>query len=306
MHPIRNLPSEIRNAMRILFVINPTSGGTTKEAWESGIAEYFRESPHTYEWYEMKGEGDVGTLQYWMAHWGPDRVVAVGGDGTLKFLAENLLHTGTPIAFLPAGSANGMAKELNLPVTIPEGLKIVVEGAPKKMDVIRINGEHISIHLSDLGMNAQLVKYFEQSDRRGMWGYAREVLKVLRKKEKISMKLEIDGKTLEREAWMVVIANSRLYGTGVAINPDGSVHDGVFEIVLLKQLSPWEILKMVLRNRRFNKKKVEVLVAKKAKVVAESPVYFQVDGEYICECTELECAIEAGAVEMIIPDAQNA
>ncbi len=286
--------------MKILFVINPTSGGTTKEAWESGIAEYFRESPHSYEWYEMKGAGDVGTLQYWMAHWAPDRVVAVGGDGTLKFLAENLLHTGTPIAFLPAGSANGMAKELNIPKTIPEGLKLAVDGTPRKMDVVRINGEHISIHLADLGMNAQLVKYFEQSDGRGMWGYAREVLKVLRKKQRISMTLEIDGKRLEREAWMVVIANSRLYGTGIAINPDGSVHDGAFEIVLLKQLSFWEILKMTLRNRRFNKKKVEILTAKKARVVTKSPVYFQVDGEYICECAELECTIEPGAVDMVM------
>ncbi len=287
------------NSMKLLFVINPTSGGTTKEAWVSGIAQYFRESPHSYEWYEMTGEGDDGSLRYWIEHVAPDRVVAVGGDGTLKFLAENLLHTGMPVAFLPAGSANGMAKELNLPTGIPQALKIAVEGVPKKMDVVRINDEHISIHLSDLGMNAQLVKYFEQSDRRGMWGYAREVFKVLRRKEKIVLSIDVDGRTLEREAWMVVIANSRLYGTGVAINPDGSVHDGHFEIVLLKQLSFFEMLKMVLRNRRFNRRKVEVIACERATLKAQSPAYFQIDGEYICECAELRCVIDKGAVEIV-------
>jgi diacylglycerol kinase (ATP) len=134
-----------------------------------------------------------------------------------------------------------------------------------------------------------------------MWGYIREVFKVLRRKQRIVLSLEIDGKKMEREAWMVVIANARLYGTGMAINPDGSMHDGYFEVVLLKQLSLFEIIKMILKNRRFNRKKVEVFSCKHAKVKTESEVYFQVDGEYICECKELDCVIEPGAVEMVIP-----
>jgi diacylglycerol kinase (ATP) len=288
--------------MKLLFVINPTSGGTTKEAWVEGIAEYFKEGPHSYEWYEMTGEGDAGSMRYWIEHWQPDRVVAVGGDGTLKFVAQHLMHTGMPVAFLPAGSANGMAKELGLPTAIPEALRIAVEGKPIAMDVVCINGEHISLHLSDLGMNAQLVKYFEQSDRRGMWGYVREVLKVLQRKERIKLLLEIDGNQVEREVWMVVIANARLYGTGLAINPDGSLHDGRFEVVLLKQLSFFEIVKMALKNRRFNRKKVEIFSCEHARVKAESNVYFQVDGEYICECKELDCAVERGAVEMVVPE----
>lgn len=290
--------------MKFLFVINPTSGGTTKEAWVSGIADYFKEGSHSYEWYEMKGTDDESSLKYWIDTYKPDRVVAVGGDGTLKFLAENLLHSGMPIAFLPAGSANGMAKELDLPADIPLALQVAVEGTVRKMDVVCING-HISLHLSDMGLNAQLVKYFEQSDSRGMWGYAREVFKVLRRKEKIALTLEINGQQEKREAWMVVVANSRLYGTGVAINPDGSVFDGKFEIVLLKQLSLWEILKMMLRNRRFNRKKVEIFTAEKAKIVAATPAYFQVDGEYICECAEMDCTIEKGAVDIVIASSHS-
>lgn len=286
--------------MKLLFVINPTSGGTTKEAWVSGIAEYFKESAHHHEWYEMQGTDDESSLKYWIDNYHPDRVVAVGGDGTLKFLAENLLYSGMPIAFLPAGSANGMAKELNLPADIPKALKVAVEGVVRKMDVVRINGSHISLHLSDMGLNAHLVKYFEQGGSRGMWGYAREVIKVLRRKERISLTLELDGEKIQREAWMVVIANSRVYGTGVAINPDGSVFDGRFEIVLLKRLSLWEILKMIIRNRRFNRKKVEIFSGERARITTSAPAYFQVDGEYICECNKLECMIEKGAIDMVV------
>ena len=155
------------------------------------------------------------------------------------------------------------------------------------------------------GRQAQLVKYFEQSDRRGMWGYARGVFKVLWRKEQIELQLTIDGKRMERKAWMVVMANSRLYGTGIAINPDGSVYDGRFEIVLLKRLSLFEIIKMMIRNRRFNRRKTEIISAEHVQIKTKSPVYFQVDGEYLGEVTSLEAHIEKGAVDMVVGDIQR-
>ena len=290
------------SSLKILFVINPVSGGGNKAVWMAAITEYFKESQHAYDWYEMTGVDDAGSLKHWVAHYKPDRVVAVGGDGTLKFLAEQLLYSGIPVAFLPAGSANGMALELGLPADPAAALKIAVEGAVKKMDVVCING-HISLHLSDIGINAQLVKYFEQGDRRGMWGYARGVIKVLRRKEQICFELIADGRQIERKAWMVVLANARLYGTGIAINPGGDVHDGRFEVVLLKRLSPLEILKMIIRNRRFNKRKTEILSVERVQIKTTAPVYFQVDGEYLGEVTSLEAHIEKGAVEMVMGEA---
>jgi diacylglycerol kinase family enzyme len=290
--------------LKILFVINPVSGGGDKSAWLDAITIYFRTSPHKYEWYEMSGDGDAVSLKHWLEDYGPDRVVAVGGDGTLKFLAEQLLYSGVPVAFLPAGSANGMASELCLPADPVAALKVAVEGVVKKMDVVCINN-HISLHLSDIGLNAQLVKHFEHSGRRGMWGYAREVIKVLRRKEQIELELVIDGKRMVRKALMVVMANARLYGTGIAINPGGSVYDGRFEIVLLKRLSLFEIIKMIIRNRRFNKRKTEIISAERVQLTTKSPAYFQVDGEYIGEVTSLEAHIEKGAVDMVVGDVEQ-
>ena len=292
------MPEAVK-ALKMLFIINPVSGGGDKSAWTDAITSYFRDSPHEYEWYEMSGQDDAASLKHWLSDYKPDRVIAVGGDGTLKFLAEQLLHSGMPVAFLPAGSANGMALELGLPADPAAAVKIAVEGRVKKMDVVCIN-KHISLHLSDIGLNAQLVKYFEQGDRRGMWGYARGAFRVLWRKEQITVELTVDGKKMQRKAWMVVIANARLYGTGIAINPDGSVHDGRFEVVLLKRLSVLEVIKMIVRNRRFNRHKTEVLSAEHVQLKTASPVYFQVDGEYIGKVTELEAHIEKGAVDMVM------
>jgi diacylglycerol kinase family enzyme len=87
----------------------------------------------------------------------PDRVIAVGGDGTVQMAAKQLLGTDIPLGILPAGSANGMARELELPNTSEEALQVIVEGITRSADVIRINNTDICLHLSDIGLNAKLV-----------------------------------------------------------------------------------------------------------------------------------------------------
>jgi diacylglycerol kinase family enzyme len=228
-------------------------------------------------------------------------MVAVGGDGTLKFLAENLMHTGMPIAFLPAGSANGMAKELCMPADIRALLDIAVNGFVKKMDAINING-HISIHLSDLGLNAQLVKYFEEKKMRGMLGYGMQVMRVMMGKQQMNIQVTSGGasKPVRRKAWMLVFANARMYGTGTEINPKGDLYDGRFEIVLFKRLWLWEMIRMMLKQRRFDRKKTEIVCVEKVKIELDQPAHFQVDGEYIGEEKTIEAFIEKGAVSIVV------
>src|SRR5215213_5917442 len=98
--------------LKILFAVNPSSGGKSRINWESTIREYFRDLPHTIEIFMLSGENDPESLKNWIEQFKPDRVVAVGGDGTVQMVAKQLLGSGTPLGILPAGSANGMAREL--------------------------------------------------------------------------------------------------------------------------------------------------------------------------------------------------
>ena len=214
-------------ALKLLFVINPISGGKEKHDWEKSIREYFREKPHSAEFYLLSGEDDKKSVQHYIDRIKPNIAVAVGGDGTVKMMADLLKETNISLGIMPAGSANGMAKELNIPVDVDAALDIIVNGESKKIDVIRINEEHISIHVSDIGLNAMLVKYFEQSEKRGMWGYGKAVFKMLWLKQKMKVTIVADSQTIKRYAYMVAIANACKYGTGANINPDGDVADGV-------------------------------------------------------------------------------
>ncbi len=72
-----------------------------------------------------------------------------------------------------------MAKELNIPVIPEEALQVIENGEIKRCDAIKINEKDICLHLSDIGINAQLIKYFDEGKLRGKLGYAKVILKTL-------------------------------------------------------------------------------------------------------------------------------
>lgn len=295
-----------QGAMKILFVINPKSGKKKKEDWEAQIREYFKTSEHTMEFYLLTGKNDTTSVAHHLETVKPDRVVAVGGDGTVKMVAELLQGSDIPLAIIPAGSANGMAKELQIPVSLPEALDIALTGKPHKIDAIRINGEEICIHLSDMGLNAMLVKYFEGSGRRGMWGYGRALVRVLWSKQKMYATISTDSGNIKRKAFMVVLANARKYGTGGNINPEGSIEDGRFEVVILRKLNLVEMLKALMTERAFDPQKIEVISTTKARIHTTRRHYFQVDGEYKGRVREVRADILPQALYIVLPEEDEA
>lgn len=287
--------------MKILFVINPVSGGKEKRDWEEQIRDYFRSSEHNMDFYLLTGRSDKASVKHHIKTVQPDRVVGVGGDGTIKMLAELLQHSKTPLGIIPAGSANGMARELEIPIDVNIALDISVNGTVKPIDVIRINGNEICIHLSDIGMNAMLVKYFEKSKKRGMMGYARAIFRVLWEKRKMYVTIRTDTGTVKRKAYMVVLANARKYGTGANINPDGDVCDGFFEIVVVRKLNLIEVFKGIFTDKSFHPRRIEVFRTRKARLSSLYRTYFQVDGEFRGKIRDLEAAIEPGCLQVMVP-----
>lgn len=266
--------------LKILFVLNPVSGGKKKFNWETAIRNYFKTLNHTIEIYLLKDKDDTGSIKYWIEKLQITRIIAVGGDGTVSLIARQLFGTNLIMGILPAGSANGMAKELGIPETPAQALDIIVNGKVKCCDIIKINDNDFSLHLSDFGMNAQLIKYFEDSRLRGMWGYARMVIKVLWRKKLLSAHIVTDDTNFSTNAYMVVIANASKYGTGALVNPEGNLCDGKFEVVIFRTFPVWELFKMLLSYKKFNPKKVEVFQTKNAAITLKRKTHFQVDGEY--------------------------
>ncbi|TDG37778.1 diacylglycerol kinase family lipid kinase [Pedobacter changchengzhani] len=286
--------------MKLFFIINPGSGGDAPD-YKTLIATYFKGKETAFDVYELPKDCDLTKIRAAIKGAKADRVIAVGGDGTVKLVATCLVNSDTPIGIIPAGSANGMAKELNIPEDVNLALGIAENGSAKKIHLIKIN-EEICIHLSDLGFNAYLVKRFDSLPERGMWGYAKATWQALWRSKKMAVALNINGKKVTSQAAMVAIANATMYGTGLKINPHGKLDDKLFEVVIVKDYSYLEILKIWFTKLPFNPKKIEVFQTSKLTIHSKSKVHFQIDGEYMGKINDLKAEIVVDAISIILPN----
>ncbi|MCW3114290.1 MAG: hypothetical protein JWR18_2686 [Segetibacter sp.] len=285
----------------ILFVVNPISGGKDKKDYQDAIEKYFAPLPHNIELFLLDDKNNAQNLERHIEKLKPQVVVAVGGDGTVTMVAKQIVGKDIILGILPAGSANGMARELNIPENIEEALKIIENGRVKEMDVLKINNL-LCLHLSDIGLNARLVKYFEDGNRRGKLGYAKVALRVLFRTQNIRVIIETKDSEITRDAFMVVLANASKYGTGAVINPTGDLYDGLFEVVIIRQLSIITLIKMWLRPKTLNPKKIEVVQAKAVRIQTHRKVHFQVDGEYIGKVHTISAKVLPAHLKILLPE----
>ena len=282
-------------------MVNPISGDLDKSDLITVVGEFSDTNHFHLEVYETKGKNDIKEIQKLYNQYLPQRIIVAGGDGTIKMVAEAMETYDVVIGILPAGSANGLSVDLNLPDTIEENLKIAFFNDYIEMDMICINGKK-SIHLSDIGINADLVKNYEESDLRGFWGYALQAYTTLvDSNEPFVATITANKETIVHPARMIVIANSQKYGTGVTINPYGVMNDGKFELIILKSLDLLLIGKIIAGNMPIDSDDIVIISTDKATIKTDYPVNFQIDGEYCGAQSLLEIHILHKQMKIAIP-----
>lgn len=297
--------------LKLLFIHNPKAGGKhhykniwwhNDIEWESAVKKHLNDHPCQYEFYTIQGNKDeIASITNLVEKIQPDKIIAIGGDGTAKLVAEVAMTAKIPMCIFPAGSANGMAREIGMPENFEACMNTLLNGIPQYIDIICINSSQLCMHLSDIGINAQLVKYFEDNNLRGKLGYAKEIFKVLWRKHLMKVEIKTGEHEIKRKAFMVVLANAGSYGTGVRINPLSNIHDGIFEVVILRRLSLIELFKMLFFNRPFNPKKTEIIQAQSIEITVKHRIHFQVDGEYMGKTDSVYAAIKPNALQLIFP-----
>lgn len=285
-----------------LFVINPIAGGNDKSDLTAMVKAYAKDSNVNLICYETTGKNDEEAIKKLVDEHSPKRILVAGGDGTIKMVAEATLNDDVIIGILPAGSANGLSVDLDLPDTIEENLEIVFKGTVEPVDMVTINGKN-SLHLSDIGVNAELIRNYENGSVRGKLGYALQALNTLTHlDEPFYATITANGKSVETEARMVVIANANKYGTGVTINPVGRINDGKFEIVVVKNLDLAVIGKILSGNITVNENEdIEIISADEALITTNVPVSFQIDGEFCGDVDKLEVKILHHQMKIAVP-----
>lgn len=288
--------------MLIFVVINPVSGDKNKNP----ITEYLKgldKSDYSFKQYLTTGKDDAKEIKQQIENADFERVLVVGGDGTIRMVAEILLNTRIVLGIIPMGSANGLATDLKIPEDWKKAFQIALSEKTETIDTILINNEHLCLHLADFGLNARLVKGYQENDRRGMMGYGLELLKSLNISESsFDVELEHEDEKIQVKAEMVVIANSRMYGTGAVINPFGKMNDGLFEVCIIHETSLQLLIEMLIDpDQPFPDELVKVYQTDQVELVLDKEQPFQVDGEYIGELKRLTAKMNRASLRVCVP-----
>lgn len=283
------------------MVVNPISGGLDKAYLIDQVSHYAKYLNLNLYCLETTGIDDLKNIQEYYTQYLPERVIIAGGDGTIKIVAEALEQQDVVFGILPVGSANGLATDLGLMKSQEENIAIAFQNHFVAIDFISINNR-MCIHLSDLGLNADLIKNYEKSAIRGKLGYALQVFKTLLHAGK-SFRVSIKNKDqlIETKAQMIVIANSQKYGTGVVINPIGIMGDGKFELIILKKINFSVFFKIVLGKIPVSSGEVTVVSTDKALININKPISFQIDGEFCGTETNLDISISTRKLKIATP-----
>ncbi len=289
---------------KILFVINPISGGNEKEDCKATVEKWWQQHQLNGQWMETTGEGDLERINTLIQEEKPETVVACGGDGTVNLVARALLGTPVNMGILPLGSANGLATELCIPGNVPKALDVLLEGQPLPLDGLLINGKHHAFHLADVGYNARLVQEFESGDQRGQLGYVRSFLRVARNRPLAKFKIQADQKIFSRRGVMATFANARRYGTGAIVNPDGRTDDGQFELCLFLPWPRWYLVWMSVLffiGQIDKSRYVKIIPCRTLQLEADRPMPLQVDGELVGEARSISVEVLKDKVQVLRP-----
>jgi len=289
---------------KMLFIINPISGGIDKEDFLTVLKDFMESQKQDFEIYMTRGKDDKTKISALIKSLKPAVVVAAGGDGTCNLVAQLLLNKNIKLGIIPLGSANGLATGFKLPTDFRENLQIITNNKSNALDVLQINDDHISLHLSDIGVNAKIIKKFEQDGVRGFLGYGKHFFDEVRNAEPAKFKIITAKKSRKKTAYMIIIANAAEYGTGAVVNPNAQLDDGLFEVIVIRPKKMGQLLKMIIP---FFTRKIHQLdfidIYKEKAVIIENynRLPLQIDGEIIGQPERIHVEILPHALQLIIP-----
>ena len=286
----------------ILLIINPISGDMEKDVLIESVTEKVTQKGFRFCLYKTQGEDDAEAISALIAKERPSRLLVAGGDGTIKMVAEIVEDSALTIGILPAGSANGLATNLGIQGELDDNLEIALGDHIIEIDTVLIN-DHISLHIADMGLNAALIKNYENSAMRGKLGYLINTVPTLIQEDYPYMfDINANGESISVQGVLLAIANANCFGTGANINPTGKMNDGKFEVLVFKKLDLVEIIKTLQSKLEVDPEFVHTICTDSAVISCEKNIDFQIDGEYIGALKEVKAAMNSKKMRLAVPE----
>jgi YegS/Rv2252/BmrU family lipid kinase len=233
-----------------------------------------------------------------------DVVLASGGDGTVTACAEGVAGSGVPLAVLPAGTGNLLARNLGLPLALDQALAVGLTGRDRRLDVGNVNG-HPFVAMAGIGFDAMLLDSTGEplKKRLGWMAYAVSALRHLRARP-VRATLRADGRpVLRRRASGIIVANVGALQGGLVLLPGAEPDDGVLDLMVLtaRGWSGWLALTIDVMLRRTRTGRVVRSEFRELRVQLDRPQLWELDGEVMGMTRQLEVVVQPGRLLVRVP-----
>lgn len=294
---------------KIVFIINPNSGTGRYQKAKEIIGQKIDTSKYEYQIIGTEYKGHAKKIAKSAVKDGVDIVVSVGGDGTLNEISSALVHTNVSLGIIPAGSGNGLARHLHIPINVEESLKIINENYTDTIDTFLLNNKRV-VSIAGVGFDAFVAWKYDKTKTRGFWPYFRLALRSFFTYKSKKYILTIDNQTLERKALFVSFANSSQWGFNTKIAPHASLKDGKIDVCIMKKpslLNAIFLAPKLFSGRIDQSQKMEIIKCESLQIQRSKnkKMHIHIDGEKKKRKPYVELVVDPLSLNIIIPKPNN-
>lgn len=290
---------------KITFIVNPASGTNRNRSQEIPelIGKHLDQS--LFEW-NIVINSEVGkgiSLSKEASELGSEIVVAVGGDGTVNEVARGLSGTKAILGIIPAGSGNGLARYLGIPIDIVQSITLLNLGKSTKIDTVSIN-ESLFLSIAGVGFDALVADKFAQANRRGFFSYFRIASREYPYYKPRKYIMDIDGEIVKRRALFISFANSDQFGYNTTIAPTADITDGLMDVCIVRKIPMFKaplIATMLIAKKIDQSQYVEIIKAKQVSLRRRKNEVINIDGEPVMLTRDLFIKVNPQALQVIVP-----
>lgn len=240
-----------------------------------------------------------------------DLVLVAGGDGTVRVVCEQLARSGIPVAVLPAGTGNLLARNLGIPLDLDDALYRLLDGKDRRIDLVQVHGNDLDTELfavmAGLGLDAAIIDD-ARPELKKLFGWPAYIISAVKNINHPVVKVAItmdDGPKLQRRAKTVVVGNVGNLQANIPLLPDAQPDDGTLDVVVIapRRITQWpRLFVRVITRRRRTDVYLERFRGQRVEIEADEEMRRQLDGDAIDPGRSLVAEVQPGVLVVRVPD----
>ena len=291
----------------LMLIINPISGTGSKKGVAQAVTERLAEAGWRVDARITAARGDATRLAAEAVSRGYYGVLACGGDGTVNETARALCGTPVALGILPAGSGNGLARHVGVPMDIDLALDVIKADNVVASDYGTVNGRPFFCTFG-LGFDAAVSHRFARQNHRGLLTYIRSCVSEYVKYRPQTYTVSANGKLLTEKAFLIAVCNASQWGNNAYIAPQASITDGLLDITIVHSGSPIDtaVMGMDIFTGYINKNTMVHSFRAPAAVIYRNAVgEAHIDGEPMMMDNILDIKCHHGRLLIFTPDSHQ-